>query len=109
MRLTPDYKDDPMVNSENLLYLTFSQDLSAFDISRVLSHYGDVFVMKDSRFGSFIEFHHFDERYEMCDEFEGIQEIRKLMVKENRFGKGVLTGIYGYYESLPIRRAIEIE
>lgn len=70
VRLEKNYKEDIRENAENILYLLFSynpnhdpreEEPSALDISKVLSRFGDVLVVKDSVSGCFAEFQHFDD------------------------------------------------
>ncbi len=54
-------KEDIKENTENILFLLFhpnddEESISAFDVSGVLSAFGDVYVVKDSDRSCFAEF-----------------------------------------------------
>ena len=100
------------------MFLVFKQDenifdqlempeLSAHEISKVLSVFGDVYVVKDSKNTCFAEFQHYDEMKLTHCSGGGVEEIREILFHENLF-EGKLLGAYNYYESIQIRKTLAI-
>lgn len=80
VKLEKNFKEDTRENAENVLFMVFNneleEDITAFDISRVLSKYGDVYVVKDSINTCYVEFQHYDElRLTDCSG-AGVDEVR---------------------------------
>eukprot|EP00347_Sterkiella_histriomuscorum_P012938 403366643 len=88
MKFDRNYKDDTKING-NVLKVQMKEDMSAYDISKLLSVYGDVFVIKDSQYGCFVEFTYLE--YEQTDKNFNIEELIAILKADLNISKKVLS------------------
>lgn len=83
-----------------------SPEQEAQDISQALCIYGDNYVVKDSSHTYFVEFQYYDEKLADC--LSEIEQIKQLIMHEGVF-KESLIGIYGYQESMEVRKHMVVK
>jgi hypothetical protein len=56
-RFEPDFhKTEEIIDHKNVIYMELHSNLSAYDFCQVICEYGDIYVVKDSCKGYFVEF-----------------------------------------------------
>lgn len=105
VKLEPSFKEKLREDAENILYLIFNEstpEQSAQDVSEALSLYGDNYVVKDSSHTFFVEYSYYDEKL-VTGCLPEIEQVKQLVMHEGIF-KESLVGIYGYEESMEVRK-----
>ena len=94
-----------------VIYITFAEnpeqaslpeEISAFEVARELSRYGDIYVVKDSARACFVEFYDF-EASEAGTPCSCLSDVLLAMKVES----GKKFTVYSYRESLQIRRTMQ--
>lgn len=117
-RFEPDYAQyEEIIEHKNVIYVELSQRLSAYDFSNIMCEYGDIYVVKDSTNGYFVEFQWVDDiKYPKC---KRAQDIVEQMKEDQIFGQvqqrnahgvtvstNVMTACMTYKEALAHRGSV---
>jgi len=108
---------EEIIEHKNVIFVELCQRLSAYEFSNIMSEYGDIYVVKDSVNGYFIEFQWVDDiKYPKC---KRAQDIVDQMKEDQIFGqlqarnahgvtvsKNVMTSCMTYKEALTYRGSI---
>ena len=105
-------KHEEIIEHKNVIFVELCQRLSAFEFSNIMSEYGDIYVVKDSVNGYFIEFQWVDDiKYPQC---KRAQDIVDQMKEDQIFGQiqaknlhGVTVPKHAMIECLTYKDALE--
>lgn len=86
MRFEPEYwRYEEITDHKNVVYVELREQLAAYQVANKLCEVADVFVVKDSPAGYFVEIQWVDEKkYPKC---KTVKDIIKLVIERDLFGR----------------------
>ena len=84
---------EEIIEHKNVIFVELCKRLSAYEFSNIMSEYGDVYVVKDSVNGYFVEFQWVDDiKYPQC---KRAQDIADQMKEDQIFGQIKVKNAHG--------------